>query len=170
MKHYIENQLIYLKNTILVPNDFVWFLGGLNSNFTVSITKGYGIYITHMLIRTGNGNIPISWKVNALTYNQSLKIDSHYQGYSINKTYTKYLFKVKQGYYQELTFILTGENLGGTHTFCLSFIVFYGILTDSIGNQIVIAPYQKVKRITCNSKNDSINRKYCVIINIISFH
>ena len=100
----------YDPSYLLIPNTMRWYYGAINCNFSISITDGYGLYITHMMIMTGDGNIPISWSLEGVSHGKTIEIDSHFEDKSINKSYTKYLFPIKQGYYTDFLSKLTGPN------------------------------------------------------------
>ena len=130
-------------DVLLNPNNSLWYIGFLeNTKFTVNLSSGYGMHITHILLKSGDGNQPISWDVNTTVQDHPILIDSRKEDYTMITPFTKYAFEVKQqGYYNSVHVALTGENMNGALTFCLSFIDFFGILTDSTGHPIIIAPY-----------------------------
>ena len=117
----------------------------------INISEGYGIYVSHVQMRSGDANFPYNWKVEAKYYNKTFEIDSHSQDPIFNSTsFTSNYFPVEQGYYTSFKFIMNGNNLNNEFTFCLSYIDFFGVLTNEEGKPIIIAPYFKYCDCTFN--------------------
>ena len=141
-------------DVILEDDNKWWYLGGSQGTPTIylSIESGYGLYITHYLMKSGNGNHPKSWKVEAVDNGNSIEIDNHTNSAVFSENFLPHIFPVKQGYFTSFVITLTGVNMQGFLTFCLSYIDFYGILSDSSGRPIVVAPYYKYCWLTPNAK------------------
>ena len=143
-------------DVILNDDNQFWHLGGSRSaipTVNVSIESGYGLYITHFLMKSGSGNQPKSWKVEAIDNGNLIEIDNHTNSTVFSENFTPHIFPVKQGYFSSFIISLTDVNMNGFLTFCLSYIDFYGILSDSDGNPIVIATYYKYCWLTLNTKS-----------------
>ena len=130
--------------TVLFKNDnSFWYCGGLNnSKISINLNNQFGVYITHILLRSGDANFPTSWDVNSSVQNHQIVVDSHFNDDTMKVKFTPYIFQSKQkGYFNNFNIQLTAENQGGYDTFCLSYIDFFGLLTDEKGRTIISAPY-----------------------------
>ena len=147
-------------------NKHWWYGASPEPSFVVNLNDGYGIHLTHILLRSGDANFPKSFNITAVYNEESYLIDSHNDTELFHSTYTSISFNIKQGYYTSFNYTMTGDNAEGYRTFCLSFVDFYGILTDSEGKPIVVAPYYyKVK--TCKIKIFHHFSKYLIYITLV---
>ena len=64
-------------NVLLEYNDKHWWYGASKPSFAVNLADGYGIHLTHILLRSGDANFPKSLDVKAVYNEESYLIDSH---------------------------------------------------------------------------------------------
>ena len=155
-------------DVLLENNKKIWWLGSEPiPSFNITIKDGFGIHLTHILIKSGDSNFPKSWKVEALYNSISYEIDKHTNETIFLSNFTSVIFNITQGFYTSFKFTMTGSNSNGYNTFCLNYIDFYGFLTDSNGKIIIFAPYFKYVHITYQHKIIKCNSVISVILSLI---
>ena len=149
-------------SVLLVLNEYYWWSFGEGNTFTIKLKEGYGIYLTDYLLRSGDNNFPRNWCFEGLANGQWTTIKNVVDDTKFDAAYQKQIYKATEGFYTAFRFNQTAQN-NGHWTFCLSFVDFFGFLSDGKGNYFY-ASYKKMCHLTCKQRNNQAYLKYSVIL------
>ena len=136
-------------------NSFWYVPGNVNTEIEISFV-GFEIFVTNYTLKSGNENIPISWKITGEYRGEWLEIDEETNSSKLIPSFTSSVFPAKRGYYSKIKITQTENNNAGFSTFCLSRIDFFGSLVSSEG-KIFSCPITGIKMVTCRHQRKNVN-------------
>ena len=161
-KHFQSNNV----SVLLVPDKKHWYSYGSGNTFTIKLKEGYGIFLTNYLLQSGDSNFPRNWCVEGLLNGQWTIIKNVVNDTKFDASFQKRTYNATEGFYTSFRFNQTAPN-GGHLTFCLSFVDFFGFLSDGKGNYFY-ASYKKIHQLTCKRRQSQAYLSYSMILLLFS--
>lgn len=149
-------------SVLFVPDNSFWWSTSLNNTFTISLKEGYGIYLTHFLLRSGDANLPRNWCIEGLVNDIWTIISNNENDTKFDQPFQKKTYNATEGFYTRFRFNQTALN-NGHWTFCLSFVDFFGFLSNGKGDYL-IAGFRRSYQMSCKQQKHTSLMHYVYIL------